>query len=122
VALSLSIAIAGLTLSAVAYAQDPTSPYTDTQPTIPPTTPNPPTATEEPTTDTLPPPPTATTDPTTTNDQTAPTPAPVADTAATPNTPPKRLAFTGYDPLIVGLAGVVLMLGAVALQRRRGTD
>jgi len=121
-ALALSVAVASLTLSAAAFAQDPTTeplnPYTSTTPTVPPTTEEAPATTS----DTLPapPPPTAEPEPTATED--AAPPAPTAATAATPNTPPKKLAFTGYDPLIVGFAGLILMLGAVALQRRRGTN
>jgi len=128
IALVASIVVASLTLSVAAFAQDttttdPVSPYTPTS-----TTP-----TVEPTVDTLPettetnppPPPTSTVKPTVTSDAVPPpptaAPAPTATTAAQPNTPPKRLAFTGYDPLIVGFAGLALMLGAVALQRRRGT-
>lgn len=113
--LALSIALAGLTLSSVATAQDPTSPYTNTTPTTQPTQETIPETTNEQ------PPPTSEPEPTVTSGKV--TPPPRANTAVqpTPNTPPKRLAFTGYDPLIVGFAGVMLMLGAVAMQRRRGT-
>jgi len=127
IALVASIAVASLTLSVAAFAQDttttdPVNPYTSTTPTVEPTV-----DTLPETTETTPPPPTAEPEPTSTSD-TAPAPpaataapAPTATTAAKPNTPPKRLAFTGYDPLIVGFAGLALMLGAVAVQRRRGT-
>ncbi len=130
IALVASIAVASLTLSVAAFAQDttttdPVNPYTSTTPTVEPTVDTLPETTET----TPPPPPTSTAEPApTSTSDTAPAPptataapAPTATTAAKPNTPPKRLAFTGYDPLIIGFVGLALMLGAVALQRRRGT-
>jgi LPXTG-motif cell wall-anchored protein len=43
----------------------------------------------------------------------------VALTAGSADATPSTLARTGFDPVLVGLFGLVLMLGAVALQRRR---
>ena len=108
-----ALLIAGLAMSVVAFGQSttttPLSDYTSTTPTLNDYTSTTPTLPE--TTETTPAD-TQVTEPTTTSGTTA---VPTATTSKTP----ERLAFTGYDPLLVGGIGIVLMLGAVALQRRR---
>ena len=95
-------------MSVVAFGQTDTTPlseYTSTTPTLTQPTQEP-TQTAEPTqTETTESLPTQTSEPT--------------STTSTPAPEPEELAFTGYDPLIAAGLGVALMLGAVALQRRR---
>jgi len=129
--------IAGMGLAVVAFGQsgistDPTSGYTVTQPlssyttpTVPPptqtgssTTGAPVAGTEGPTTSAGSP-----SKPSTVPTAPHPTPAPTPN----PGTPPSQitrpgpthLAFTGGEPLIIGGAGVALMLSGLALQARR---
>jgi carbohydrate-binding DOMON domain-containing protein len=102
---SAALLVAGLAMSVVAFGQGtdttPLSEYTSTTPTL-----TQPTQTAEPTqTETTESLPTQTSEPT--------------STTSTPAPAPEELAFTGYDPLIAAGLGVALMLGAVALQRRR---
>ena len=106
---SAALLVAGLAMSVVAFGQGtdttPLSEYTSTTPTLTQPTQEP-TQTAEPTqTETTESLPTQTSEPT--------------STTSTPAPEPEELAFTGYDPLIAAGLGVALMLGAVALQRRR---
>ena len=105
---SAALLVAGLAMSVVAFGQTDTTPlseYTSTTPTLTQPTQEP-TQTAEPTqTETTESLPTQTSEPT--------------STTSTPAPAPEELAFTGYDPLIAAGLGVLLMLGAVGLQRRR---
>jgi len=105
---SAALLVAGLAMSVVAFGQTDTTPlseYTSTTPTLTQPTQEP-TQTAEPTqTETTESLPTQTSEPT--------------STTSTPAPAPEELAFTGYDPLIAAGLGVLLMLGAVVLQRRR---
>lgn len=118
VAMLAALLVGGLAMSVVAFGQStdttPLSDYTSTTPTLPETTPTSdytstvPTLTQE-------------TTPEETTETQVTDPVTTSGTTPAPRTTetPKRLAFTGYDPMLVGGLGVALMLGAVVLQRRR---
>lgn len=131
---ALGVCLAGMSLSVVAFGQSttsdpdatvPTGDYTSTTPaqsTSPYTTTQPKTTTTVVTTPTdtgeSAPATTHGTKPKRVHGSTTPTVTPAVPSRAT-RSGPTHLAFTGGEPILVGVAGAGLMLGGLALHRRR---